>query len=111
MVRRMIGWDLASGKDETVILIPPSHAADENFMRELRRHYPDARVVISQSKGTPMPREWTQDEIDAMIEAGDDDCPMCGGTGVYEGECECGDDTCCCLVPTPITCPECGGRG
>ena len=23
----------------------------------------------------------------------------------------CGDDTCCCLVPTPPICPECGGNG
>jgi hypothetical protein len=37
----------------------------------------------------------------------DGDCFMCGGTGVIEGECDCMEDTCCCLHPTPPDCPEC----
>jgi hypothetical protein len=40
----------------------------------------------------------------------EEECGLCGGEGVYDGECECGDDTCCCLTPTPIICPQCGGR-
>lgn len=35
------------------------------------------------------------------------DCWMCGGSGVMEDECDCGDDTCCCLEPNPPPCPEC----
>ncbi len=41
----------------------------------------------------------------------DEGCPMCGGIGLLEDECTCGDDTCCCLVPTPPICPECKGNG
>jgi hypothetical protein len=42
----------------------------------------------------------------------EEDCPACGGSGVIDDECECMDDTCCCLVPQPPLCPECGyGRG
>jgi hypothetical protein len=36
-----------------------------------------------------------------------DDCPVCGGTGVLEDECTCGEDTCCCAEPEPPECPEC----
>lgn len=39
------------------------------------------------------------------------DCAYCGGSGVYEDDCTCMDDTCCCLEPTPPTCDECGGAG
>lgn len=55
-----------------------------------------------------VPRKMTQEEIDASLDL-DEDCPMCGGSGVLDDECECMDDTCCCLVPTPPICPECGG--
>lgn len=41
----------------------------------------------------------------------DDVCGACGGAGVFEDECTCGDDTCCCLVPEPPICPECKGNG
>ncbi len=40
-----------------------------------------------------------------------DECLMCGGSGLYDGECECGEDSCCCLELTPVTCPQCGGAG
>lgn len=55
------------------------------------------------------PIQWTQEQIDNEMFR-DEECGMCGGTGVYDGECECGEDTCCCLEPTPIVCPQCGGR-
>lgn len=58
-----------------------------------------------------MPRQWTQEEIDDHLAdcADGDDCPWCGGSGVLDDECECGEweDTCCCLHPTPRACPEC----
>jgi len=40
-----------------------------------------------------------------------DDCPVCGGSGLDDTQCACGEDTCCCLVPTPVECSWCGGRG
>lgn len=48
---------------------------------------------------------WSQEEIDAEMDDGE--CPYCGGEGVIEGECTCGDDTCCCLEPDPPPCPHC----
>ena len=39
------------------------------------------------------------------------DCPQCGGSGLDDTQCECGDDTCCCLVPSPVDCSWCGGEG
>jgi hypothetical protein len=48
--------------------------------------------------------EWLCDDPYAV-------CGSCGGAGVHEDECECGDDPCCCLVPTPPVCVECGGAG
>jgi hypothetical protein len=39
------------------------------------------------------------------------DCPQCGGEGAVEGECDCMDDTCCCLDPTPPDCGWCRGNG
>lgn len=53
-------------------------------------------------------KTWTQDEIDADMDDGE--CPYCGGEGVIEGECTCGDDTCCCLVPDPPPCSHCQPR-
>jgi hypothetical protein len=44
---------------------------------------------------------------DATLHQDDEDCWMCGGSGVLEDECTCGDDTCCCLEPEPPECPEC----
>lgn len=38
-------------------------------------------------------------------------CPVCGGSGVDDSQCACGDDTCCCLVPTPLICSWCEGEG
>ena len=38
-------------------------------------------------------------------------CWNCGGDGVIEWECTCGEDTCCCLNPTPPKCEICDGRG
>ena len=43
-------------------------------------------------------------------ECDDEGCSVCGGNG-YLDECDCGDDTCCCLHPTPMVCPECDGDG
>lgn len=40
-----------------------------------------------------------------------EDCPQCGGSGLDDTQCECGDDTCCCLEPTPVGCSWCGGAG
>jgi hypothetical protein len=31
--------------------------------------------------------------------------------GYIEGDCTCGDDTCCCLDPDPPECSECHGTG
>lgn len=53
-----------------------------------------------------------QDKIDEMLSSADDGtCPACGGSGVAEDECECMDDTCCCLYQTPPVCSVCGGSG
>lgn len=49
----------------------------------------------------PEEPHWADDE---------DACWMCGGLGVLEDECTCGEDTCCCLEPEPPICPECGGN-
>jgi hypothetical protein len=38
-------------------------------------------------------------------------CGWCGGDGVVEGDCTCGDDTCCCLYPEPPVCPHYRGAG
>ena len=52
-----------------------------------------------------------RDTIDMEVyEPGDVGCPVCGDTGVLDDECTCGQDTCCCLVPTPPDCPECKRR-
>ena len=38
----------------------------------------------------------------------DDECFMCGGSGVLDDcECQAFEDTCCCLYPRPMACPEC----
>jgi len=38
------------------------------------------------------------------------DCWNCS-EGFIDGECTCGDDTCCCLEPEPPMCSECHGTG
>lgn len=38
------------------------------------------------------------------------DCHKCGGSGEDDG-CTCGEDTCCCLEPTPPDCHVCAGEG
>lgn len=39
-------------------------------------------------------------------------CWNCEGEGVIdEGDCTCGEDTCCCLSPEPPICCHCAGRG
>lgn len=38
-------------------------------------------------------------------------CWSCGGEGLYDDQCTCMDDCCCCLYPDPPTCSECGGAG
>lgn len=37
-------------------------------------------------------------------------CPYCED-GYLEGDCTCGDDTCCCLEPEPPMCGHCYGKG
>ncbi len=39
------------------------------------------------------------------------ECWNCGGEGYIEGECDCMEDSCCCLNPTPPVCGVCKGRG
>lgn len=39
------------------------------------------------------------------------ECWNCGGEGVIDGDCTCGEDTCCCLDPEPPICDVCGGKG
>ena len=46
-----------------------------------------------------------------LSEAEIEECPACCGTGVMEGECVCGDDTCCCDDPEPPECLLCDGTG
>ncbi len=50
----------------------------------------------------------TQDDDDFSE---DEACWSCGGAGEHIDECICMDDTCCCLVPEPPICDECGGSG
>ena len=47
---------------------------------------------------------------DDFIEDDHEECYICGGIGYLENECTCGDDTCCCLNPTPPMCPECNNE-
>lgn len=42
--------------------------------------------------------------------AEDDECPMCGGDGLLEYECTCGEDCCCCAEPDHPPCPECNSK-
>jgi hypothetical protein len=39
------------------------------------------------------------------------ECYNCGGEGVIDGDCTCGEDCCCCLEPDPPGCQVCRGRG
>jgi hypothetical protein len=39
------------------------------------------------------------------------DCWNCGGEGVIDGDCTCGEDCCCCLEPDPPRCDICRGKG
>ncbi len=41
------------------------------------------------------------------------ECWDCGGEGSHDYMCECERfvDTCCCLVPTPMRCSTCRGKG
>lgn len=48
-----------------------------------------------------------EDEVMMRLNPGGDECPHCGGEGFIDGECTCGDDTCCCAWPTPPECTEC----
>jgi hypothetical protein len=49
-----------------------------------------------------------QDDIDRDYFSDEgEECWQCGGSGVLDDECTCGEDTCCCLVPSPPPCPEC----
>jgi hypothetical protein len=47
--------------------------------------------------------EFYCDEMD------DEECFMCGGSGLLD-ECECGEDTCCCRYLIVMECPECNAR-
>ena len=50
-------------------------------------------------------------EFDDYDPTDDGQCFMCGGSGELD-ECECSqfEDTCCCLNPVPLACPECARR-
>lgn len=50
-------------------------------------------------------------EFDDYDPTDDGQCFMCGGSGELD-ECECSafEDTCCCLNPVPLECPECARR-
>jgi hypothetical protein len=37
------------------------------------------------------------------------DCDWCGGEG-FAGH-DCGEDTCCCLMPDDVVCSYCNGEG
>lgn len=39
------------------------------------------------------------------------DCYNCGGEGVIDGDCTCGEDCCCCAEPEPPVCGHCRGVG
>jgi hypothetical protein len=39
------------------------------------------------------------------------ECWNCGGDGLIDGGCTCGEDCCCCLEPTPPRCDVCRGKG
>lgn len=64
-------------------------------------------LVECDAPSPPPPKPANENESFYCDEIDDDDCPQCGGTGVLDGECDCMDDTCCCLHPTPPDCPEC----
>lgn len=51
------------------------------------------------------------DTFDLDFIPDDEGCPLCGGAGILDDECTWGEDTCCCLVREPPTCPECHGHG
>lgn len=68
----------------------------------------DGRSVCECGRPTGKCIKGDMDYCDAWEEQ---DCPACGGSGVAEDEFTCMDDTCCCLVPTPPVCSECGGKG
>ena len=55
------------------------------------------------------PPETTSLRCDEVWEDDREDCPQCGGSGLDDTQCECGDDTCCCLVPSPVDCSWCAG--
>jgi hypothetical protein len=38
-------------------------------------------------------------------------CPSCGGSGVDNDSCACGEDTCCCAMPLYPPCDTCHGSG
>ena len=39
------------------------------------------------------------------------ECWNCGGEGDIEGDCTCGEDTCCCIEPDAPICSHCHGKG
>lgn len=47
------------------------------------------------------------DDAHRELNPSGEDCPHCGGEGYIEGDCTCGEDTCCCLEPEPPRCTEC----
>lgn len=53
---------------------------------------------MSSPETTPIERDWIE-------------CWACGGEGVLEGTCTCGEDCCCCAEPEPQTCDICHGDG
>lgn len=47
------------------------------------------------------------DDAHHELNPSDAECWNCGGEGYLDDTCTCGEDTCCCLEPTPQACPEC----
>ena len=52
---------------------------------------------------------WNQDQdtIAACFDEEDDSCPYCGGEGIIEDDCTCGESCCNCLEPDPPECQHC----
>jgi hypothetical protein len=85
------------GREVHLIFVAGTQAQSDSMCDELLRQLKGGALTLTMM-GPPT-------SIDV------DECPVCGGTGVDDSQCACGDDTCCCLVPTQADCSWCGGAG